>query len=95
MYNCYIPAGQTEPTPSGQNGTGEQNKNGGQGGLGGMLHHLFEGGIPKPDRLLQALHLDRFDSGDILLMLVLVYLFIESDDEDWLIVLALVVLLGF
>lgn len=95
MYNCYIPTGQPQPMPSGQREAGGQSRAGGQSGLGGMLHHLFEGGIPKPDRLLQALHLDRFDSGDILLMLVLVYLFIETDDEDWLIVLALVVLMGF
>lgn len=89
MYNYYIPTGETEPMPSQQGGQGEA------GGLGGLLHRLFEGGVPKPDRLLQMLHLDRFDSGDILLMLILVYLFLESEDEDWLIVLALVLLMGF
>ncbi len=86
MYNSYIPTGNDEPVASEQ---------GGQSGLGGLFRNLFEGGVPKPDRLLQMLHLDRFDKGDILLMLILVYLFIESDDEDWLIVLALVVLMGF
>lgn len=55
---------------------------------------LGGGGGSKLDGILKALHLDRFDKGDILLILVLVYLYIESDDEDWLIVLALVVLMG-
>ena len=46
---------------------------------------LGRGGAPKLDGILKALHLDRFDKGDILLILVLVYLFLESDDEDWLV----------
>lgn len=95
MYNRYIPNGDYVPASPGE-GTPERE----QGRKGGLIDQLLGslGGlgskIPKPEGLLKALHLDRFDKGDILLILVLVYLFIESDDEDWLIVLALVVLMG-
>lgn len=36
----------------------------------------------------------RLDRGDILLLLVLIYLFRETDDDEWLIILALVLLMG-
>lgn len=93
MYNRYIPNGDYIPA-SPPEGAPERERGGGLlsdllGNLGGLGAK-----IPKPEGILKALHLDRFDKGDILLILVLVYLFIESDDEDWLIVLALVVLMG-
>lgn len=89
MYNRYIPRGDYEPaSPQSQ----PQHPSEGNGG--GLLGGLFSGGGPKLDGILKALHLDRFDKGDILLILVLIFLFMESDDEDWLIVLALVVLMG-
>ncbi len=88
MYNSYLPQGSYEPAaPPEESGQAEKRR--------GLLSSLFGGsGLPRADGILKALHLDRFDKGDILLILVLVYLFIESDDEDWLIVLALVVLMG-
>lgn len=89
MYNRYIPRGDYEPaSPQAQ-----PQRPAGESG-GGLLSGLFSGGGPKLDGILKALHLDRFDKGDILLLLVLMFLFLESDDEDWLIVLALVVLMG-
>ena len=51
--------------------------------------------LPTLDGVLKALRLDRFDKGDILLLLVLLFLYLESDDEDWFIILALVVFMGF
>lgn len=92
MYNHYIPQGDYVPTAPQEGGGADRREPKG----GGLLSSLFGGGggLPKPDGILKALHLDRFDKGDILLILVLVYLFMESDDEDWLIVLALVVLMG-
>jgi len=94
MYNSYIPQGDYVPASPQEGGEQEQR----QRKNGGILSALFGGssgpGLPKLDGILKAFHLDRFDKGDILLILVLVYLFIESDDEDWLIVLALVVLMG-
>lgn len=50
--------------------------------------------LPGLDGILKLLRLDRFDSGDILLILVLIFLYKDKNDEDWLIVLALVVLMG-
>lgn len=89
MYNRYIPRG--EFVPAG----GEERPPEGRASKRGILGSLLGGGSGfKLDGILKTLHLDRFDKGDILLILVLVYLFIESDDEDWLIVLALVVLMG-
>ena len=78
MYNRYIPQGDYESAAAQQPG--------GQGG-----RPPFSGGL---EGILKALHLDRFDKGDILLLLVLLFLYTESNDEDWLIVLALVVLMG-
>lgn len=89
MYNRYIPRG--DYVPAGGEGREPERRE----DKGGILSGLFGGGAGfSLDGILKALHLDRFDKGDILLILVLVYLFIESDDEDWLIVLALVVLMG-
>ena len=44
--------------------------------------------------ILESLGLSRLDKGDILLLLVLIYLFRESEDDEWLIILALVLLMG-
>lgn len=92
MYNRYIPRGDYVPTGTPEGGGPERREE----KKGGILGSLFGGGggAPKLDGILKALHLDRFDKGDILLILVLAYLFLESDDEDWLIVLALVLLMG-
>lgn len=92
MYNRYIPRGDYVPTGT-QEDRGPEGRAGKKGGLLGSL--FGEGGsLPKLDGVLKALHLDRFDKGDILLILVLVFLCLESDDDDWLIVLALVLLMG-
>ena len=82
MVNPYLPDGEFEPVPS---APPEQAKSE-RGVLGGLK-------LPGLDGILKSLHLDRFDKGDILLALVLIYLFWESEDEDWLIVLALVLLM--
>ena len=91
MYNRYITRGDYIPA-----GGEERGREPGQESKRSLLGSLLGGGAGfNLDGVLKALHLDRFDKGDILLILVLVYLYIESDDEDWLIVLALVVLMGF
>lgn len=88
MYNSYLPQDGYEPVAD-----REQPPERKRGLLDGLLGGL-SGALPKPDGILKALHLDRFDKGDILLILVLIYLFMESDNEDWLIVLALILLMG-
>lgn len=44
--------------------------------------------------LLRDLHLDKIDSGDILLLLIALYLLVEGDDPELAIALGLTVLLG-
>ncbi len=44
--------------------------------------------------ILGKLGLEKLDKGDILLILILIYLFRESEDDEWLIILALVLLMG-
>ncbi len=93
MYNRYIPTGDYVPAGAEEGREGREGRGEKQGGILKSLLGGDSGGL-KLDGILKALHLDRFDKGDILLILVLVYLFLESDDEDWLIVLALVLLMG-
>lgn len=96
MYNRYIPTGDYVPAGAEERREGQEGRERRGEKQGGILKSLLGGGSGglKLDGILKALHLDRFDKGDILLILVLVYLFLESDDEDWLIVLALVLLMG-
>ena len=44
--------------------------------------------------LLKSLKLDRLDSGDVLLLLILLFLFLEGDDVELMITLGLLLLLG-
>lgn len=97
MYDRYIPAEgwysvDTEPA------WGERASHNRSDGLLGSLFQQFGlgGNSPEPSRpLFPGIPLlERLDSGDILLLLVLYYLYQESKDEEWLILLALVVLMG-
>ncbi|MCD8142954.1 MAG: hypothetical protein LUD83_06735, partial [Clostridiales bacterium] len=61
----------------------------------GGLPRLFQGDGSRPGSgLLDSLGLGKLDKGDIRLLLVLIYLFKESEDDEWLIILALVLLMG-
>jgi hypothetical protein len=44
--------------------------------------------------LLKSLHLDHIDSGDILLLLIMLYLLVEGDDLELVIALGLVLIMG-
>ena len=44
--------------------------------------------------VLKAFHLDRFDSGDILLLLIMLYLMREGDDMELVIALGLTLIMG-
>ena len=44
--------------------------------------------------MLKGLHLEHFDSGDLLLLLILLYLLKEGDDLDLVIALGVVLLMG-
>lgn len=61
--------------------------------LRGLLSR-FGGGGEEKSLFAGVPVLEKLDSGDILLILVLIFLFRESGDEEWLIILALVLLMG-
>jgi len=59
------------------------------------LSALFSGGEKRGlSSLLHALHLDDIDSGDILLLLIVLYLLVEGDDLELVIALGLVLIMG-
>lgn len=90
MYNQYIQTGgfcPVEQAPSSREGGLLERLLGGlTGGKGGVL--------PGLGNLSGLLKLDQLDTGDILLVLILIFLFRESEDEEWFIILALVLLMG-
>ena len=44
--------------------------------------------------LLKSLHLDKIDSGDVLLLLIMLYLMKEGDDMELVIALGLTLIMG-
>lgn len=102
MYNRYIPEDMSytrieksvPPPPRSRPGRGNQRLpdflSGGEG-LSGFLKS-WEGG--SLSGLLKGLRLDRIDSGDILLLLIALYLLVEGDDLELAVALGLTVFLG-
>ncbi|MCD8147106.1 MAG: hypothetical protein LUD84_07520 [Clostridiales bacterium] len=91
MYNPYIPNDNFQPVEQEQ--TGRESSS-----LLNQLFSLLGGGTKKnaggSSGIAGLLGLEKLDHGDILLVLVLIYLFRESGDDEWLIILALVLLMG-
>lgn len=101
MYNRYIMDSgfqPVEPEPAAPVSAPPPKEE--RGGVRELLQGLLgrfglSGGKGSGEHPLSGLPgLDKLDSGDILLILVLIYLFKESEDEEWLIILALVLLMG-
>ena len=102
MYNRYIPAdmsftrvegpAQSRPAPGNRPAPFRLPDflSGGEG-LSGLFKNREGGGLPG---LLKSLRLDRIDSGDILLLLIALYLLVEGDDLELAVALGLTVLLG-
>lgn len=94
MYNRYISRSEPERVEEQE----ERRTSGAETALGGVLEsvrsllgRIRTGG----DSLFAGIPLlEKLDSGDLLLILVLIFLFRESEDEEWLIILALVLLMG-
>lgn len=64
----------------------------GKDGLGSLFSGKERGGLSS---LLKTLKLDDIDTGDILLLLIILYLLVEGDDLELVIALGLVLLMGF
>lgn len=97
MYNRYIPEDasytpveKTPPSSMPQSGSGLE-RHPRQSGF--PLSSLF-GGKDGLSGLLKTLHLDRFESGDILLLLIMLYLMAEGDDLELVIALGLTLIMG-
>lgn len=101
LYNRYFPSEEYIPVepPEGRR------PQGGSSAFGGLFSQLspllsfFTGGEKDAKNagstgILGKLGLGQMDKGDILLILILIYLFRESEDDEWLIILALVLLMG-
>lgn len=63
----------------------------GKDGLSGLFGGREGGGL---SALLKSLHLDNIDTGDILLLLIVLYLLVEGDDLELVIALGLVLIMG-
>ena len=103
MYNRYIPEDASytrveaplelphSPAPSGEPRQAFRDFLSGKEGLAGLLG-VREGN--SLSGLLKSLHLDNIDTGDILLLLILLYLLAEGDDLELVIALGLTLLMG-
>ena len=107
MYNRYIPKDTSysripEENPAAP-GREYRSGPGGQGGPAGLslpgkeiFSKLFQSRDGKGfSGLLKGLRLEEIDTGDILLLLILLYLVVEGDDLELVIALWLVLLMGF
>lgn len=100
MYNRYIPQDMSytpvEETTSARPGPRRppfrfQELLRGKDGLSGLFGNREGGGL---SGLLKSLHLENIDSGDVLLLLIMLYLLVEGDDLELVIALGLVLLMG-
>lgn len=99
MYNRYCPQGGYQTLEPERCGQGDRPASGASSLFGGRLSGLIQsllGGAKNAGGtgIFDKLGLSQLDKGDILLVLVLIYLFRESDDDEWLVILALVLLMG-
>lgn len=100
MYNQFVPKEGFRPVSPPESAPGQENPSGARSNAPfSFLSSLFGGGQGAKkgaglSGLLDRFGLGKLDHGDWLLILILIYLFRESEDEEWLIILALVVLMG-
>ncbi|MCD8144957.1 MAG: hypothetical protein LUD79_06420 [Oscillospiraceae bacterium] len=103
MYNRYLDNAEFQPVEPAPNPSGQPGRTGGKQS-GGILSDLLSrltgssgegrknaGGL---SGIFHGFKLDELDRGDILLILILLYLFWESEDEELLIILGLLLLTG-
>lgn len=64
---------------------------GGMDGLSSLFSGKDRGGLSS---LLKSLHMENIDPGDILLLLIVLYLLVEGDDLELVIALGLVLIMG-
>ncbi len=96
MYNRYLNEDEFQPVEPAQEGPSSSSGEKKKGPLSDLLSMLGgnknAGGL---SGILSGFKLDELDRGDILLILILLYLFWESEDEELLIILGLLLFTGF
>lgn len=88
------PQGRPRPGPLDSLGLGgwkPQNLLGGKDGLAALLSGKERSGL---SGLLKTMRLDSIDTGDVLLLLIILYLLVEGDDLELVIALGLVLIMG-
>jgi len=95
-----IPVPEREDPPQAPPGTEQKNREspfrlsallGGKEGLAGLFSGREKGGL---SGLARSLKLGSIDTGDVLLLLIILYLLVEGDDLELVIALGLVLLMG-
>ena len=97
MYNRYIPEDVSyTPVEEHMPSTGRPRSTPQGGGVRPAPFRIpdFLSGTEGLSGLLKKVHLDRLDSGDILLLLIALYLLAEGDEPELAIALGLTVLMG-
>lgn len=106
MYNRYIPQEGYTPVEPVSEPRAADDSSKSKSSPFSFLSSLLGGGTKGEEKktasglfgglsgILDKVGLGRLDRGDILLLLVLIYLFRETEDDEWLIILALVLLMG-
>ena len=98
MYNQFIPPDGFRPvSPPPGTPPKDAPPPKGRSPLSALLSSLLggnAGGKTGLAGLLEKFGLGQLDHGDLLLLFILIYLFRESEDDEWLIILALVLLMG-
>ena len=96
MYNRYIPPEEevwtpVQETPPSAGPQPQGPKTPPLGGLSALLSGGEGGGL---SGLLKSLHLEKLDSGDVLLLLIMLYLLVEGDELELVIALGLTLIMG-
>jgi hypothetical protein len=91
MYNRYIPSGTSYTRITENDPTEIPHTLSGSPGAGAEKDAEEKKGL---SAILKSLKLDDLDTGDVLILLILLFLFLEGDDIEMMITLGLMLLLG-
>ena len=97
--NSYLPIGEGEKTPFRSEIDQKRENTGRMVGVPPLTKSNFSRLFQSKEghsltTLVKSLHLENIDSGDILLLLILLYLLVEGDDLELVIALGLALLMG-
>ena len=101
MYNRYVPSDETYTWTRAETANGQRHGSDPAGWTANPLGRLLSGqgsqswgGKGGLAGLLRSFHLEQVDAGDMLLLLIVLYLLVEGEDLEPVLALGLVLLLG-